>query len=141
VDTVKLSATPDAIAPDGSEVRVLARTERGSMADFQLATGQTSVPVRHRSVEEVWFVLAGRGEMWRRRADEEAVIVLESGVSFSIMRGTSFQFRSTGPDRLEIVAVTMPPWPVDRDDEAEVVDGPWPPTVGTDRPTHRPRTG
>jgi len=131
VDTVKLSATPDAIAPDGSEVRVLVRTERGSMANFQLAPGQTSVAVRHRTVEEVWFVLAGRGEMWRRRADEETVLELEPGVSFSIIPGTSFQFRSSGPDRLEVVAVTMPPWPLDRDDEAEVVDGPWPPTVGT----------
>jgi hypothetical protein len=27
----------------------------------------------------------------------------------------------------------MPPWPLDRDDEAEVVEGPWTPTVGTDR--------
>jgi mannose-6-phosphate isomerase-like protein (cupin superfamily) len=133
VDTVKLSATPDAIAPDGSDVRVLVRTERGSMADFQLAPGRTSVAVRHRTVEEVWFVLAGRGEMWRRHAGHEAVLALEPGVSFSIVAGTSFQFRSTGAHRLEVVAVTMPPWPLDRDDEAEVVEGPWTPTVGTDR--------
>ena len=67
--------------------------------------------------------------MWRRRSDHEDVVSLEVGVSLGISPGTAFQFRAFGPAPLEVVGVTMPPWPVDRDDEATAVDGPWPPTA------------
>jgi len=33
------------------------------MAHFHLPAGQVSRAVRHRTVEEIWFVLSGRGEM------------------------------------------------------------------------------
>jgi len=36
-----------------------------SMAQFQLRPGQTSTAVTHRTVEEIWYVLSGRGQMWR----------------------------------------------------------------------------
>src|SRR5262245_32644925 len=64
LDTKRLPARPDVVAPDGSDVRILLQTSRGSMAHFELAPGRTSKAVRHRTVEEIWFVLAGRGEMW-----------------------------------------------------------------------------
>ena len=47
------SEMPDAIAPDGSEVRILANTARGSMAEFLLPPGKTSIAVAHNTVEEV----------------------------------------------------------------------------------------
>jgi mannose-6-phosphate isomerase-like protein (cupin superfamily) len=100
------------------------------MAHFQLAAGETSIAVRHQQVEEVWYILDGRGEMWRRQADEELSVPLSPGVSITIPPGTAFQFRSFGPDPLAAVGVTMPPWPLDRDDEALPVEGPWVPTVG-----------
>ena len=37
------------------------------MAHFELPPGETSTAVAHRTVEEVWFFLGGRGEMWRRQ--------------------------------------------------------------------------
>ena len=40
-DTKRLSGAPDAIAPDGSEVRTLCRVERGSMAQFTLPPGRS----------------------------------------------------------------------------------------------------
>jgi mannose-6-phosphate isomerase-like protein (cupin superfamily) len=129
MDTVTLPATADAIAPDGSAVRVLVRAERGSMAHFRLAADETSIAVQHRSVEEVWYFLGGRGEMWRRRGAEESVVDVATGVSIGIAPGTAFQFRSFGPEPLAAVAVTMPPWPLDRDDEAVPVAGRWPATV------------
>jgi hypothetical protein len=64
-DTMRLPGGRDAAAPDGSDVRVLLRLERGSMAHFELPSGQTSKAVTHRTVDEIWFVLSGRGEMWR----------------------------------------------------------------------------
>jgi mannose-6-phosphate isomerase-like protein (cupin superfamily) len=61
-DTKRLPARPDVVAPDGSAVRALLRLAGGSLAQFELAPGRTSVAVAHRTVEEVWYFLAGRGE-------------------------------------------------------------------------------
>ena len=121
--TMRLAVAPDAIAPDGSEVRLLCATARGSMAHFTLPPGAVSKAIRHRSVEEVWVVTGGRGRMWRRLGDEEGVTDLMPGVSLAIPAGTWFQFRCDGADALTIVGVTMPPWP--GADEAVFVAGVW----------------
>jgi mannose-6-phosphate isomerase-like protein (cupin superfamily) len=118
---------PEVVAPDGSAVRVLVAGARGSMAHFTLAAGRCSVAVRHRTVEELWFVVEGTGEMWRRNEDDEDVVALHAGLSLTIPVGTAFQFRASEASALRIVGVTMPPWP--GDDEAAVVDGPWAPNV------------
>ena len=122
-DTMRLPAEPDAVAPDGSDVRVLLRLDRGSMAHFELGTGRTSGAVAHRTVDEIWYVLGGRGEMWRRKDGREATVPLEPGVCVSIPAGTRFQFRSTGAGPLQAVGITMPAWP--GDGEAYEVEGPW----------------
>jgi mannose-6-phosphate isomerase-like protein (cupin superfamily) len=121
--TKQLNAKHDVLAPDGSEVRLLAATGRGSMAHFKLHPGQTSKAMHHRTVEEVWFITAGRGEMWRSSVDREEITALSYGVSISIPVGTSFQFRCIGDQPFEAVAVTMPPWP--GVDEAVAVAGKW----------------
>ena len=127
-ETRRLPDGHDVIAPDGSEVRILLALSRGSMAHFALAPGVTSKAVRHRTVEEIWYVLSGRGEMWRRTDDpQEAIIVLAPGVCLSIPAGTRFQFRATGEEPLSAVGVTMPPWPGEH--EAEIVSGPWDPSA------------
>jgi mannose-6-phosphate isomerase-like protein (cupin superfamily) len=123
VASKRLPGEPDAIAPDGSRVRVLLATERGSMAHFSLAPGQTSAAVVHRTVEELWYFLEGRGEMWLRSGERSEVVEVEPGVCVSIPVGTEFQFRSLGEDPLAAVGVTMPPWPGDA--EAVPVEGPW----------------
>ena len=64
-----LAVQPDAIAPDGSEVRLLAATQRGSMAQFSLPAGRVSFAVCHRTVEELWYFTDGRGRLWRDRPD------------------------------------------------------------------------
>jgi mannose-6-phosphate isomerase-like protein (cupin superfamily) len=114
-------------APDGSEVRVLCQTPRGSMARFSLSAGAVSRPVAHRSVDEIWYFLGGRGRMWRKRHEEEEVIEVREGISVSIEVGTQFQFRCDSTEELAAVAVTMPPWP--GDGEAYAVAGTWDPTV------------
>ena len=126
---VHLPDQPDVVAPDGSDVRILAGTARGSTAHFSLAAGAVTVAVRHRTVEEVWFVLGGSGRMWLAPAAGDALEVeLVPGLSLTIPVGTAFQFRSDGPGALEVLGVTMPPWP--GPDEAEPLPGPWRPTVG-----------
>ncbi len=109
--SAKITAQPAEQAPDGSEVRPLLSLAGGSMAHFRLAAGAASKAVCHRSVDELWFIVAGQGEMWRRQGEREEVIALEPGVCLSIPEGTHFQFRAGGSGALEAVAVTMPPWP------------------------------
>lgn len=123
-----LPARRDAVATDGSDVRVLLGLNSGSMAHFELPPDQTSKAVTHRTVEEIWFVLSGRGEMWRAQAGQpESVVPLEPGVCLTIPLGTHFQFRSTGAEPLSAVGITMPPWP--GDGEAVLVDGKWAATI------------
>ncbi len=126
-----LPAAPDAVAPDGSAVRVLLRLAGGSMAHFELAAGQVSRAVAHRRVDEIWYILHGRGEMWRGQDGREETVPLVAGACVSIPAGTRFQFRSAGPGPLAAVAVTMPPWP--GEDEASQVSGTWPARRGLAR--------
>jgi mannose-6-phosphate isomerase-like protein (cupin superfamily) len=125
--TRKIAGPPDAIAPDGSEVRLLASLSRGSMAAFWLAPGAVSKAVAHRTVEEVWYFTAGHGRLWRSLGEREEVTEIAPGVSITVPSGTHFQFRCDGAEPLEAVAVTMPPWP--GADEACFVSGIWEPTV------------
>ncbi len=125
--TKRLPAARDVVAPDGSDVRVLLSLRGGSMAHFALAPGRTARAVTHRTVEEIWFFLSGRGEMWRKQGEREEIVPVEPGVCLTIPLGTHFQFRSLGDEPLTAVAVTMPPWP--GEGEAVIVEGPWPPTV------------
>jgi mannose-6-phosphate isomerase-like protein (cupin superfamily) len=127
-ETVRLDAAVEVMAPDGSRVRVLPALAGGSMAHFELAPGATSKAVAHRTVEELWYVIGGSGEMWRRDGEREAVVALEPGLALTIPLGTSFQFRCTGSEPLQAVGVTMPPW--SGEDEAYEVEGPWAATVG-----------
>lgn len=125
--TKQLRDAPDVFAPDGAEVRVLLSLNGGSMAHFRLPPGETTRAVTHRTVEELWYIVAGEGEMWRKSGAREEVAQLSPGVCLSIPLGIRFQFRATGTEPLAAVAITMPPWP--GEDEAVFVDGPWSPSV------------
>lgn len=125
-ETKRLPARPDVIAADGSGVRILLRLQGGSLAHFELAAGQTSIAVAHRSVEEIWYFLAGQGEMWRRLGEHEAVVPVESGTCVTLPVGTHFQFRALGDEPLAAIGVTMPAWP--GEGEAYPVRGKWTPT-------------
>ena len=126
-ETKTLGPAVDAIAPDGTAVRLLLSLAGGSMAHFELPAGAVSHAVTHRTVEEIWFVLSGRGSIWRRQDDLERTDTLAPGTSLTIPVGTAFQFRAEAGSPLTFVAITMPPWP--GMDEALPAPGPWTPTV------------
>ena len=128
LQTRTLSSAPDAVAPDGSEVRLLAGLSGGSFAHFTLAPGQVSAPVAHRTVEEIWYFVAGEGDVWRKLGEDESVTPIKPGVALTIPLGAHFQFRASRSGPLSFVAVTMPPWP--GPDEAFPVAGPWAATAG-----------
>ena len=94
------------------------------MVHCTLNPGEVSLPVAHKTVEEVWYFLEGRGQVWRKYGDEERVVDVAPGVSLSIPVGAHFQFRTTGDVPLRFLIVTMPPWP--GEDEAYPVPGRWP---------------
>ena len=124
-ETRELPSKPDTLAPDGSEVRILLGLKGGGMAHFSLGPGETSKAVTHRTVEEIWYFVAGQGEMWRKQGADEQVDEVYPGVCLSIPLGTTFQ---RSPDPLEAIGVTMPPWP--GEGEAVLSEGTWPPGVG-----------
>jgi mannose-6-phosphate isomerase-like protein (cupin superfamily) len=127
--TMQLPSERTVVAPDGSDVRVLLGLAGGGMAHFSLPAGAVSAAVTHRTVEEIWFVVAGSGQMWRRQGSIEEITEVVAGTCLTIPLGTHFQFRAGGARTLEAVAITMPPWP--GDGEAVAVPGRWPSTAGS----------
>lgn len=126
-ETKIIASTPEVTAPDGSQVRILLELKRGSMAHFALEPRQVSKAVSHKTIEEIWYFVRGRGRMWRRLGGSEEVVDAFPGVSITIPTGTQFQFRSDSDEPLEAIGVTMPPWPGAK--EAFQVEGIWMPTV------------
>jgi len=126
-ETRRISSAPDAIAPDGSEVRVLCGGSRGGLAVFALQPKAVAKAVAHHTVEEIWYVVSGYGRIWRKFGQHEETVELGPGVSITIPTGTHFQFRCDGLEALTVLGVTMPPWPGEA--EAYSVPGVWEATV------------
>ena len=122
---------PDAIAPDGSEIRLLVDSRhaavRSSLVEVTLAAGQVSRPVRHRTVEEVWYVLVGTGQVWRcpPDADPESVapVDVSPGDALVIPTGWTFQFAASPDVPLRFLCHTTPPWP-GQDEALSALPGP-----------------
>ncbi|HYZ79139.1 MAG TPA: hypothetical protein VE596_17365 [Gaiellaceae bacterium] len=127
METKRLPAQRDAVAPDGSDVRILLGVRGGGLAHFELAPNQTSVAIRHRTVEEIWYFLRGRGQMWRKFEERAEIVDVAPEVCITIPVGTEFQFRSLGYEPLAAIGATTPPWP--GTGEATIVEGAWEPTV------------
>jgi mannose-6-phosphate isomerase-like protein (cupin superfamily) len=125
--TAHIPMACDAVAPDGSDVRILLGLAGGGMAHFELGPNRISKAVTHRTVEEIWLFLSGRGKMWRKQDGKSEIIDVYPGVCITIPLGTHFQFRSFGFESLSAVGVTMPPWP--GDGEAIMIEGPWEPNL------------
>ena len=121
--TMSLPVDYDVLAPDGTEIRVLLALDRGSMAHGTLRPGQTTIAIRHRTVEEIWYVLDGAAEIWRRGGERASVETVRAGDALTIPLGTDFQFRTVGDRPFRFIMCTMPPWP--GEGEAITVDGIW----------------
>jgi mannose-6-phosphate isomerase-like protein (cupin superfamily) len=120
-------SAPDGRSPAGAEIRHLIECEAGGMIHSTVPAGQVNRATVHATVSEIWHVLSGQGQIWRRDGTREETTALTAGISIDIAVGTAFQYRFTGPDPLEFLCVTVPPWP--GDEEATVIDGPWQPTA------------
>ncbi len=123
MQTIMLAASLDCLAPDGSEIRLLTATERGSSVHCTLPPGMVSRAMAHHTVEEIWYFLQGRGQLWRKLGEQEELVDVCEGMSVTIPTGAHFQFRNTGTGPLRFVLTTMPPWP--GEDEAYRVKDHW----------------
>jgi mannose-6-phosphate isomerase-like protein (cupin superfamily) len=114
----------DAIAPDGSEIYFLVgNADRASLVEVRLPAGSTSRAVRHRTVEEIWYFLAGAGRVWRRPPRGEPLVSdVEPGRTLVIPTGWAFQFQAGSDAELRFLCYTSPPWPGDQEAEP-VLDG------------------
>jgi len=115
----KSASKPDTVAPDGSEIRFLIDQTSGingaSMVEVSLGRGEITRPVIHQSVEEIWYILEGAGQVWRCPPEEDPQTIepwyVEKGNALSIPTHWSFQFRSIGQVPLKFLCITLPPWP------------------------------
>ena len=119
---------PDVYAPDGSEIRLLTHAHHGairsSVVEVVLPPGQVSRPVYHRTVEETWYILEGRGRVWRCPPDADTAVVppqdVAPGDALVIPTGWLFQFAASPEVELRFLCHTTPPWP--GEDEAVPAD-------------------
>ncbi|MBT8475430.1 MAG: cupin domain-containing protein [Alphaproteobacteria bacterium] len=122
-----LPPLPDATSPAGADIRFIMEGTTGNMIHSTVPPGQINRATVHETVSEFWYILDGKGEIWRRDDTEERITPLVAGVSIDIPVGTVFQYRSTGDTPLKFICITMPPWPGDH--EATYLEGAWDPTV------------
>ena len=107
----------DTTATDGAQVRLLPVLKGESVAQFRPGTGAVSRVGYHRKVEEICYVLTGRGEMWCRTGEHEEIALLASVFCLAIPRRTSFGFRAAAGAALAAVSVARQPWPLHSPDE------------------------
>ena len=125
--TTPLPDSPDARSPAGADIRFIMDGTTGNMIHSTVPPHQTNRATVHATVSEFWYILEGRGEIWRDNGTESAVTSLVSGTSIDIPVGTSFQYRNISDCDLKFICIAMPPWP--GDGEAMHVDGIWQPTI------------
>ena len=122
-DPVLLRSEYDYLAPDGSEIRLLAKGSGGSLCQCRLPPGSTSAAVSHKTVEELWYFISGSGQVWRDGLCKNEPIDVNSGTSIVIPVHTPFQFRNTDTEPLIFLITTIPSWP--GEDEALPERGFW----------------
>jgi mannose-6-phosphate isomerase-like protein (cupin superfamily) len=118
--------SPDTTAPDGSDIRLLVdgrqQATQASLVEVSLPAGSVSRPVWHRTVEEIWYVLEGEGQVWRCPPDAqpESIVAVPVGPGDAVVIPTGWRFQFSAGSALRFLCYTCPPWP--GDDEAVPAD-------------------
>jgi mannose-6-phosphate isomerase-like protein (cupin superfamily) len=125
--TTRLPEQADTKSPAGADIRFLMDGERGTMIHSTVPPHQINRATVHATVSEFWYVLEGRGEIWRDNGLESGMTALVPGTAIDIPVGTAFQYRNVSDVDLKFICICMPPWP--GESEATYLDGVWQPTV------------
>ncbi len=111
------SETPDAIAPDGAEIRILIDQPQGatrlSVAEALVKPSTRTACVSHKTIEEVWYIVRGTGRFHRLPPDgsKEEVEDVGPGDALLIPTGCGFWVENTGLNDLVFLCCDAPPWP------------------------------
>jgi mannose-6-phosphate isomerase-like protein (cupin superfamily) len=110
---------PAFVTKDGSSVRELMHPAKHasraqSLAEASVAPGAATSLHRHRTSEELYCVLEGRGEMTLGTR----VFEIKSGDTICILPGTAHRVRNTGEEALRILCSCSPAY---RDEDTELL--------------------
>ena len=101
-------------APDTSKIfqAVDSPIGTGGLAIAVLEGKQVSIPVQHRTIYEMWFVLEGDGDFVQpAHPGAGDGVRLEPDTTLTVMPHEPFQFRNTGTRKLRILMLTAASWP------------------------------
>jgi mannose-6-phosphate isomerase-like protein (cupin superfamily) len=115
-------------SPAGASVLPVGQNLQASVAVCSLKPGQITECIQHKTVEEIWYILEGEGELfWKNpRTLRKGVLILRPGTVAKLSTGLHFQYRDTGSSSsssLKFLCITTPPWPGSQ--EATQVDKYW----------------
>ena len=111
------SEKPNAIAPDGAEIRVLIDRPQGatrlSLAEARVKPGERTACASHRTIEEIWYIVRGMGRFHRQMPDgsEEQAAEVVPGDALLIPTGYRFWVENTGAGDPVFLCCGTPPWP------------------------------
>jgi mannose-6-phosphate isomerase-like protein (cupin superfamily) len=125
--TTPFPEQPEAKSPAGADIRYLLDCDRGNMIHSTVPPFQINKATIHSTVHEFWYILEGKGEIWREKDAESHITVLNPRTAIDIPPGTSFQYRNISNKSLEFICIAMPCWP--GDSEATFIEGKWQPTI------------
>jgi mannose-6-phosphate isomerase-like protein (cupin superfamily) len=125
--TTRLPEHADAKSPAGADIRTMMDGKTGNMIHSTVPPHQVNRGTVHATVSEFWYVLEGRGRIWRDDGAESCITDLVPGTAIDIPVGTAFQYRNDSDVDLTFICIAMPPWP--GDSEATTVKGIWQPTI------------
>lgn len=125
--TTILPGQPDARSPAGADIRFLMDGQGGNMIHSTVPPQQINKATVHATVSEFWYILEGKGEIWRDDGSQRSITELVPGTAIDIPVGTSFQYRNISDMDLKFICISMPPWP--GDSEATFIEGKWQPTI------------
>lgn len=124
-DIKQVSKEKPFISDDGSVIRNLTPMGNVQSVHCSLPKGGVIQASRHKTVEQIWYVISGEGEMWLKDQDGlETESKLAPGTAITVPLGYAFQFRNTGKKDLEIFIVNTTPW--SGDGELIPVENHWP---------------
>ena len=117
----RLADTVEIIAEDGCHLRELIHPERDappagySLAQAEIAPGQSTLNHRLTAEDELYYFLSGRGKM--TIADEQFDVA--SGDTVWVPRGTAQFVENCGEQPLRWLNIVSPPWRLEHDQRVE----------------------
>lgn len=109
--TADVAKTPSFLSDDGSEIRPMPSMLDVESVHCRLPKHGVIQASKHRTVSQIWYVLAGKGDLWMKsRLGKETVLGLHPGFAVTVPLGYGFQFRNTGEKDLDIFIVNTTKW-------------------------------